>query len=217
MLPSSGGTIVTSDEDTVALLERALDQTAAIIAAIPGSQSGLATPCPAWDVRTLVRHLVGQDMRNFLVSARGETADRQAPADELGEDWPAAFRDRAGQLLAVWRAADLGRPIAMPGGGQAPLRGRADQQIAELAMHGWDLVKATGQRAGLDPALAEHGLGWSRQMLRPEFRGPDKAFGPEVPVPPDAPAYDRLAGWFGRDPGWTPPAGGAGGQPYLGH
>jgi hypothetical protein len=65
---------------------------------------------------------------------------------------------------------------------------------------------ATGQQlAGLDPALAEHALNWSRGMLRPEFRGPDKAFGVEVPVPDDAPAYDRLAGWFGRDPGWTAP------------
>src|SRR5438046_1515008 len=193
--------VMTSDADTVALLERALDQTAELIAAIEPGQAGLATPCAGWDVRTLVGHLIGQDMRNFLVSARGEAADWQAPADELGEDWAAAFRNRAGQLLAVWRAADFDRPIAMPGGGQAPLRGRADQQITELAMHDWDLVKATGQRAGLDPALAEHGLGWSRQMLRPEFRGPDKAFGPEVAVPPDAPAYDRLAGWFGRDPG----------------
>jgi predicted amidohydrolase YtcJ len=25
-----------------------------------------------------------------------------------------------------------------------------------------------------------------------------------VPVPDDAPAYDRLAAWFGPDPGWTP-------------
>jgi hypothetical protein len=25
------------------------------------------------------------------------------------------------------------------------------------------------------------------------------------PVPPDAPTYQRLAGRFGRDPGWTPP------------
>jgi hypothetical protein len=56
----------------------------------------------------------------------------------------------------------------------------------------------------LDPALAEHALRWSRGMLRPEFRGPDKAFGVEVPVPDDAPVYDRLAGWFGRNPGWTP-------------
>ena len=77
------------------------------------------------------------------------------------------------------------------------MRGRADQ-------HGWDLVKATGQRADLDPALAEHALDWSHRMLRPEYRGPDRAFGLEVPVSPDAPPYDRLAGWFGRDPGWAP-------------
>lgn len=42
----SGRRIVTSDTGTVVLLERALDQTAAIIAAIPGRQAGLATPCP---------------------------------------------------------------------------------------------------------------------------------------------------------------------------
>jgi uncharacterized protein (TIGR03086 family) len=196
--------IVTSDTDTLALLERALDQTAAIIAAIPAAQAGLPTPCSDWDVRALVRHLTGQDLRNFLVAVRGGTADWQTPADELGEDWAAEFRDRAGTLMAAWRAADLDQPTAMPGGGQAPLRRRADQQITELAVHGWDLVKATGQDADLDPALAEYGLGWSRQMLKPEHRG--QAFGSEVAVSPDAPAYDRLAGWFGRDPGWAPPA-----------
>jgi uncharacterized protein (TIGR03086 family) len=196
--------IMTSENDTVVLIGRALDQTAAIIAAIGASQATLATPCPDWDVRALVRHLIGQDLRNFIVSARGETADWQAPADGFGEDWVAAFRDRAERLLGVWQAADLDQPVAMPGGGQAPLRSRADQQIAELAVHGWDLVKATGQQADLDPQLAEHALDWSHGMLRPEFRGPDQAFGVEVPVPPAAPVYERLAGWFGRDPGWTP-------------
>jgi uncharacterized protein (TIGR03086 family) len=188
----------------VDLVERALDQTAAIIAGIGAGQAALPTPCPDWDVRALLRHLIGQDLRNFTVSARGDTADWRAPADDAGEDWEAAFRDRATRLMAVWRAADLDRPVATPGGGQAPLRARASQQIAELAVHGWDLVKATSQRASLDPQLAEHALDWSHRMLRPEARGPGKAFGLEVPVPPDAPIYDRLAGWFGRDPGWTP-------------
>jgi len=192
------------DQDTVGLIERALGQTAAIIAGVDPGQAALPTPCADWDVRALVRHVIGQDLRNFTVAARGETADWQTPAEAFGEDWAAAFRDRAAQLMAVWRAADLDRPVAMPGGGQAPLRGRADQQVAELAMHGWDLVKATGQRASLDPELAGHALAWSHRVLRPEFRGPDKAFGLEVPVPPDAPIYDRLAGWFGRDPGWAP-------------
>jgi uncharacterized protein (TIGR03086 family) len=197
--------LVTSDADVLMLVGRALDQTGAIIAAIPVGQAGLATPCPVWDVRTLVRHVVGQDLRNFVVSARGETADWQAPADELGEDWAADFRAGAARLMDVWRAADLDQPVATPAGGRAPLRGRADQQIAELAVHGWDLAQATGQQPGLDAALARHALSWSRQMLRPEFRGPGRAFGPEVPVPPDAPIYRRLAAWFGRDPGWTPP------------
>jgi uncharacterized protein (TIGR03086 family) len=168
--------------------------------------AGAPTPCPAWDVRALVRHIVAQDLRNFIVSARGEIADWQAPADELGDDWAAAFRDGAERLLEVWRAADLDQPVAMPGGAQAPPGSRANQQVAELAMHDWDLVQATGQPASLDPVLAEHALAWARRMLRPEFRGPDRAFGPEVPVSADAPAYQRLAGWFGRDPFWTPAA-----------
>jgi uncharacterized protein (TIGR03086 family) len=194
--------IMTSDADTVALLERALDQTAGLIAAVDASQAGWPTPCAGWDVRALVSHLTGQDLRNFLISARGESADWQVPAEKIGEDWTAAFWDRAAPLRAAWRAADLDRLVAGLGG-EAPLRARADQQITELAVHDWDLAKATGQPAELDPALAEHALRWSRGMLRPEFRGPDKAFGVEVPVADDAPVYDRLAGWFGRDPGWT--------------
>ena len=197
--------VMTSDTDTVALLERALDQTAGLIAATEPSQAGLATPCAGWDVRALVNHVTGRDLRNFLVAVRGEAPDWTAPDEEIGEDWAAAFADRAEPVRAAWRAADLDQPVTGPGG-VAPLRARADQQIAELATHDWDLARATGQQlAGLDPALAEHALTWSHGMLRPEFRGPDKAFGVEVPVPDDAPVYDRLAGWFGRDPGWTAP------------
>ena len=43
-------------------------------------------------------------------------------------------------------------------------------------------------------------------MLRPEFRGPDKDFGPEVPAPADATALQRLVAFLGRDPRWTPTA-----------
>lgn len=202
---AQSGVPLTPGQDSVGLVGRALDQTAAIIAGIGAGQAALPTPCADWDVRALVRHLVGQDLRNFTIAARGETADWQAPAEDVGEDWAAAFRDRATQLMAVWRAADLDQAVAMPGGGHATLHGRASQQVAELAVHGWDLVRATGQRASLDPQLAAHALDWSHRMLQPEARGPGRAFGLEVPVPPDAPIYDRLAGWFGRDPGWTPP------------
>jgi hypothetical protein len=72
-------------------------------------------------------------------------------------------------------------------------------------VHAWDLTRAAQQSFSLDEGIADHALTWSRQMLQPQFRGEGKAFGEETPVPADAPAYERLAGWFGRDPYWQPP------------
>ena len=196
--------LVNTTTNTIALLDSALHQTETIVAAIQPEQLSRPTPCSKWDVKSLLRHVVAQDMRNFIVSARGEIPNWQAPPDDLPDNWAAGFHEQAEILLDTWRGADLDQLVPMPGGREAPLRGRADQQIAELAVHGWDLVRATGQTIELDPRLAEHALAWSRQMLRPEFRGPDKAFGFEVPVPDNAPIQDRMVGWFGRDPRWTP-------------
>jgi len=172
-------------------LERALGQTESIIAEIRPERAMLPTPCPQWTVRDIVEHIVGADLRNFTAVVQGETIDWVAPPEPLGDDWVRQFRAGAHGLLATW-----GRPDAPAG--------RADQQIAELAVHGWDLTTATGVDVGLDEEIAEHALAWSQGMLRPQHRGPDRAVGREVPVPADAPAYARLAGWFGRDPGWRP-------------
>ena len=188
----------------IALLERALKQMGDVIAGVTPEQADLPTPCEGWNVRALVTHVIGQSLRNSTVAARGEMPDWGAPPEDPGDDWVASFREGARGLLETWRQADLDRPVPMPGGSSAPLRSRADQQIAELAMHAWDLARATGQTEDLDAEVAEYGLAWSKQMLRPEFRGPDMAFGHEVPVDADAPPYERLAGWFGRDPSWMP-------------
>jgi uncharacterized protein (TIGR03086 family) len=145
-------------------------------------------------------------MPNFIVAASGGTPDWQAPAADVETSWVDAYRTAAGELLSTWRAADMDRMVASLGG-EAPLRGRTDQQISELAVHSWDLAKATGQDGPLDAALAEHALAWSRRLLKPEYRGADRGFGLEIPVASDAPSYDRLAGWFGRNPAWQPESG----------
>ncbi len=198
-----------SEDTTLALLERALDQTAGILALIRPEQESLPTPCQDWDVKALITHLTMSDLPHFTTGARGEAVDWRTPPARRGDDWLQEFRDGVRLLSSIWAAADLDQPVPSMGGKPAPLRSRADQQIAELAMHSWDLAKATGQAPDLDREVAEHALGWSRQMLRPEFRGPEKAFGKEVPVPEDASSYERLAGWFGRDPHWTPDGGGS--------
>ena len=192
---------MTTDASTLDLLERAVTQLDAVIARVRPDEEALPTPCGDWDVKALLTHLVGHSVPNLIVAAGGGAPDWQAEPRAVSADWSGAYRTEADELLAAWRAADMDSMVTS-GGGQAPLRSRADQQLAELAVHTWDLAKATGQDTPLDPAVAEHTLSWSHQVLKPEYRGAGRAFGPEVPVASDAPSYDRLAGWFGRNPAW---------------
>lgn len=72
-----------------------------------------------------------------------------------------------------------------------------------LIQNGWDVATATGQPTDLDPEVGQLALDWGRENLKPQFRGDEAdghAFGTEIPVAEDAPLYDRLAGFFGRDP-----------------
>jgi uncharacterized protein (TIGR03086 family) len=188
--------VSTVQSDHLALLSRVVEQSAASIAAITPEQRTRSTPCADWDMRTLVTHVV-EDARRFTLAAQGEKIDWSQPPQPLdGDDWAAEFGGNAQQMLDAWRAAPAER---VPDAAQA---------ITELAIHSWDLAKATGQStAVLDDEVAEFALAYTRPLLKPEYRGAGGggAFGEEVPVPADAPAQDRLAGWFGREPSWSPP------------
>jgi uncharacterized protein (TIGR03086 family) len=71
-------------------------------------------------------------------------------------------------------------------------------RIGELLAHGWDLAQATGQSADFPADLAEQSLAGLRRQLSSRPEGPGAPFGPEVAVPDDASAIDRLAGFLGR-------------------
>lgn len=192
---------MTMNTDPVTLLSKALDQTGAIIAGVRDDQEHLPTPCRSWDVTELVAHLV-HDLAQFTERASGGTPDWSAPRAPVDGDYIDAYRAGATSLVKAWHAAgDLSGTVEMPGVGEVAKRFPLDQQIAEFAVHGWDLAVATGQSTHLDPEVAETALTWGRQALRPQFRGSEgegKAFGPEVDLAPDAPVYDRLAGFFGH-------------------
>ena len=85
------------------------------------------------------------------------------------------------QQLALWLPSD----------------GRLLWQLAELAVHTWDLATAVHTPTGdLDPVVAERGLAFMQQGLTADNRAP--VFGPEQPAPPDADAYTRIAAFAGR-------------------
>ena len=199
----------TTDE-AMTLLSAALDQTGAIIVGVRDDQQHLPTPCRSWDVAALVAHVVHvvrvvhvvHDLSLFTQRASGGTPDWTAPPPTIDGDYIDAYRAGASNLVQAWSAAgDLSGTVEMPGMGEVAKRFPVDQQIAELAVHGWDLAVATGQSTHLDPEVGDAALTWARTALKPQFRGTEdegKAFGPEIDLPEDAPLYDRLAGFLGH-------------------
>ena len=74
--------------------------------------------------------------------------------------------------------------------------------LAEFAVHGWDVARAAGAAYEVPEELGRAVLTAVEGMAQ---MGRDGGwYGPEVPVPDDAPAFDRALGLAGRDPGWTP-------------
>ena len=76
---------------------------------------------------------------------------------------------------------------------------------ADLVLHRWDLARAAGLDDTIDPdEVARMWPGIEQipdEMRIPDHFGPGVVvFGPEVPVPADAPLQDRLLGKIGRDP-----------------
>jgi uncharacterized protein (TIGR03086 family) len=190
----------------VELLARACTSTAKVLEGVTGEQLALPTPCSDWRVRDLIDHIVGAaDFFADLAELGASPEGRDWPTYSDG-DFAAAFAEQAGRAVAAFSAPGaLERVMVLPTG---PGPGSRCIQVAtgEIFIHGWDLATATGQalpaaQAGVADAL----LSSQWPSLCAEVRNADHTvFAPEVPVPLDAPALDRLAGFLGRDPNWSP-------------
>ena len=66
-------------------------------------------------------------------------------------------------------------------------------------VHCWDLARATGQDFDPPADLVEASTGFFRNFITDDRRN-GGGFGPEVTVPEDASALDRLLGLCGRTP-----------------
>lgn len=166
-------------------LSRALDQAGRALDAVTDDNLDHVTPCSDWTVRQLAAH-VATGPGTWAKMVQGQEVDWSAipevPEGELAQ----TFRAGAGELLAAMRQ--------LP----ADQQGSVGFQVAEYAVHSWDLARGTGADLALDDSLAETGLAAMRQGLNEENRS--GAFGVEVSVPADAGAYERLAAFSGRDP-----------------
>jgi uncharacterized protein (TIGR03086 family) len=187
-----------------------------MIAAVRSDQLANATPCPEFDVRSLLGHLVDV-LHRVAAMGRGDdpASTRTEVADAADNAWTATWRVAAGDANAAWADdAALERTIVLPWatdtGGVALLG-----YVSEITVHTWDLAQATGRRPEFNDAAVAGAYELMRSWLPGEGRAEvfeevrkkmgsgaraDNAFAEVVPVPDDAPLIDRLVAWTGRRP-----------------
>jgi uncharacterized protein (TIGR03086 family) len=180
------------------------------LAAVGAGDWGRPTPCPAWDVRALVNHVVLGELGYILLlrgGSGGEFLAMQA-ADALGDDPAAAYAAAAAGCRAAFAApgADtlvVDYPLGAVLGAQL-----LDLRTTETLVHAWDLARAIGVADTLDPGL----VGWAYASLTGTYRGvaggpveedADHVFfaEPHGPMPAAPSTQDRLIHLTGRVPG----------------
>ena len=164
-----------------------------VVRAIESDQLTNPTPCTEFDVRELVHHLLywGPSLE---AAARKENV---SPSDVEVTDWRGALLAQLDRTVDAWAPESAWKGETSMG----PARVVGEMLVGELAVHAWDLARATGQTLDLPGDLLAYlydgiaaGAEQGREM---------GLYGPEVPVPADAPLLDRILGLTGRDPAWV--------------
>ena len=182
---------------------------AAVVAAVPDASLDGPTPCEGMSVAALLDHVSGLT-RAFTMAADKTVSDGDRPgpsadAANLADDWRERIPVDLDALSVAWRNPAAWEGMTIAGPIEMPASVAALVALDELVIHGWDLARATGQPFEPDDAS----VGAVHRFVS-EFSGPGKdadregLFGPEVPLPADAPLFHRVLGMTGRDPSWMP-------------
>lgn len=146
-------------------------------------------------------HIVGFPTWEIPSSVSERAARRTAdlPGDAVDDDPLGAFRHFHDAVQRVLE--DPATP--------ADVAEYIDQALSfDLAQHWWDLAKAMGQDATMDPDEVD--VLWTTLSSMPpkwwKWQVEHGYYAPAVPIPEDAPLQDRVLGLIGRDPRWTLPA-----------
>jgi uncharacterized protein (TIGR03086 family) len=183
--------------DPIDELEQAWAQGSQLLAALRASDLEAPTPCVGCDVRTLINHVLGEAL--MMTEANNGAAGSNERGDLVGSGDAHAIWQSIGQdNVASWREHGLqGDRTYVYGTFPATLG--VVINLGEVLVHNWDLAQATGQACRLDPELSASVFGLYSAMPLEHLRA-DGVFGPEIPVPEDAPIADRLLGLLGRRP-----------------
>ncbi|MFG3342916.1 TIGR03086 family metal-binding protein [Glycomyces sp. NPDC048151] len=183
------------------------DRVAGLLSGVSDALLSGPTPCGHYTQAQLLNHLLGLCLA-FTAAARGETGPfNDAPPGEPPTGLEAGWRDeleqRLGVLADAWGEASAWEGDALAGGVTLPAPVMGLVALNEVAVHGWDLARATGQPYELDDATLGALTAFVAQDADDQAAR-DGIYGPALHLPEDAAPLDRLIGLTGRDPLWRP-------------
>lgn len=184
--------------DRIELLTGILAKTGDIVEGVRPDQYDLTTPCPEYDVRSLLNHIVGW-IEVFDAGCHDRAYEGDATEYKCGADPGEEFRTAAASLVAGWEEHGFDREVRVTSG-KMPADMVFNMTVMEYLTHGWDLATATRQPVLFTEDEATETLKRAETTLPPEYRGEGMPFGTIVAVPSDAPAISRVVAFLGRQP-----------------
>ena len=166
------------------------------------------TPCPAYTLGDLIEHVGGLALA-FAAAGRKERnayteMSGAGDASRLGAGWRERIPRDLTALAQAWAEPDAWTGMTRIAGDDSPAAVVGLVLADELAVHGWDVARASGQAYACEPDILEAALKFLQMFASPDApAGPEVAFGPARILLDEAPLLDRVVGMAGRDPGWS--------------
>jgi len=197
-----------AEPDNAVDLGPAARRLADLVANVKDDALDRPTPCPAYSLGDLIEHVGGLSLA-FTAAGRKErnAYTEMAGAGDvsrLGANWRERVPHNLMALAQVWAEPESWTGMTRIAGDDSPAGVVGLVLADELAVHGWDVARATGQAYACEPDILEAALKFLQMFASPDApAGPEVAFGPARILLDEAPLLDRVVGMAGRDPGWS--------------
>jgi uncharacterized protein (TIGR03086 family) len=194
---------VTASRDPLELLGVANDEFGQRVRLVGPADWRRPTPCSEWDVRALVDHVVGANVRYELLlhGAPTEQVEATRAVDHLGDDALAAFVGTADGVVACFHEAGALDRVVHHVTGDRTGRELLSMRILDAAVHAWDLARALGADEALDDDVVAFLLAYTAGL---DLGPPQRAFAvADGEIPQDAFPQAQLLHRLGRHPHLT--------------
>ncbi|MFI5709828.1 TIGR03086 family metal-binding protein [Kribbella sp. NPDC051620] len=191
---------MTGTANTLVLLDIAIEEFARRLRLVGPGDWRRPTPCTEWDVRALVNHVVGANVRYQLLlhGAQPDQIEATRSVDHLGDDALASFVATAGRMVACFHEDGALERVAHHVIGDRTGSELVSMRILDAAVHAWDLARAIGADETLNDDVVAFLLAYSLDLeLGPQGHAFATTY---ADVSRNASPQDQLLHRLGRHP-----------------